>query len=547
MEKFSESIIATVLFLSNFYFWRDSGYFALIAEERPLLHTWSLAVEEQFYLLFPLLLLLVWRGRGRSAVWWITLLAIGSLLVSEWGWRTDPVKNFLFTGSRMWELLAGSLCAVYRLKKDPEPGNLMSALGLSLILYPMFTFSSETPFPSLYTLAPVGGAALILLFTDSKTLVGQALSMRPVVWVGLISYSAYLWHQPLFAFAYIYSINSPQPLTMAALSVLVLPLAYLSWRFIEQPMRKRGATVGRRGVFALSGIGITCLLMVGLYGDKSGGFPERLSPDVLAFYNKSGWHKNCLYQKGDGLQFLPNTKCTYNIGGTHRIAIFGDSVAASLSGEIAAALKNLDIEVHQVTFGSCIPVTNLVRSSQEGISLCPKFTQSVVSLIQSEGFDAVVLSANWAAYLENPATLTHMAGNGFNFQNAFSNMVSDFNTPTVIILPHAIAPYEVVDAAVRTYQRTGLNPELGIDKHQFQSNTLNTANQLALAVSATKIDALDPSKIFCDVQIPSQCAFSSGGHAFISDEIHYTSSGAKYVANALVPLITSIMNSKISE
>lgn len=238
-QDFARSMIFAALFISNVHFWENVGYFAIDAELRPLLHTWSLAVEEQYYLFFPFLLGLLGAFSRFRYIIVIGLLAVLSLALSEWGWRNFPEQNFFFTFSRMWELVVGSICAFIVFKKPIAANGPASFIGVAMILYAIFVYDASVPFPSVYTLVPVMGTALLLLFAQQGTLVANLLSMRGPVAIGLVSYSAYLWHQPLFAFARLRSVTEPDALIMISLAIASLVLAGLSWRFVEQPFRKR--------------------------------------------------------------------------------------------------------------------------------------------------------------------------------------------------------------------------------------------------------------------------------------------------------------------
>ncbi len=234
LADFARSVAATALFISNAHFWETAGYFASDTDLKPLLHTWSLAVEEQFYLVFPVFLILAGtRKLGRFA-WLLGILALASLLLSEWGWRNEPDANFYFTPSRFWELLAGSLCGILLFERGPYSNNALATSGLGLILFAVFAFDETVPFPSVYALVPVLGSVLIILFAAPLTRVARVLSFKPFVGIGLISYSAYLWHQPLFAFARIRSPQEPAMAWMMVLSVVTLGLAYLK-AFREKP------------------------------------------------------------------------------------------------------------------------------------------------------------------------------------------------------------------------------------------------------------------------------------------------------------------------
>ena len=209
-EDFSQSLIAVSFFVSNFLFWQESGYFETASELKPLLHTWSLAIEEQYYVLFPLFLMLVWWLRKRWILGAIIFIGIISLMLSQWGSQKIPSANYYLLPTRAWELMIGACIAFFFLygsnKKDFVNNNkliseVLALIGLIFICYSIVFFDEKTPFPSLYALVPTIGAALIILFTSSATKVGKLLSTKILVGIGLVSYSAYLWHQPLFAFS----------------------------------------------------------------------------------------------------------------------------------------------------------------------------------------------------------------------------------------------------------------------------------------------------------------------------------------------------------
>jgi peptidoglycan/LPS O-acetylase OafA/YrhL len=272
LVSFSKSVSAVSLFISNFFFWRDGGYFITAAELKPLVHTWSLAVEEQYYIFFPVFLMLFWRFGRKTVLWVVIFLAAISLTIAQIGSVLNPIPNFLLLPSRAWELAVGAVAAFYLLEKnhhtvDTTIKQFFSLCGFSLILTSIFLYDRETPFPSVYALIPTGGAALIILFADKDTYVGRLLGARSLVGIGLISYSAYLWHQPILAFSRVGASLFGDVPKFALLS-LIFGLSIFSWKFIESPFRK-SHRFNTKLIFSFS-IGISALFaLVGFVSSRA--------------------------------------------------------------------------------------------------------------------------------------------------------------------------------------------------------------------------------------------------------------------------------------
>jgi len=294
MKMFSQSLIAVCAFASNILFWRTSGYFDTASELKPLLHTWSLAVEEQYYVFFPVLIILTWRFGKRWMVTLFAVIGVLSLLGAEWYTSSVPSLTFFSLQTRAWELLLGACAAFYLTTPDRKPvgrwvGELGGALGLLLILYSVFAYDKQTPFPGFHALVPTVGAVLIILFATPQTLIGKVFGSKVMVGIGLISYSAYLWHQPLFAFARQRSFEVPGPLTYLVLTVISLGLAYLTWKYIETPFRDR-TKFTRKQIFAYAACGSLFLLSVGLAGQLTKGTVGRYTGaqgDFLHYFENS--------------------------------------------------------------------------------------------------------------------------------------------------------------------------------------------------------------------------------------------------------------------
>ena len=243
-DSLAKSALAAALFSSNIFFFLESGYFADPAHSMPLLHTWSLAVEEQFYLVLPLAMLLIAKyGRERYRTW-LWLLSIASLAACVSLTEANASAAFYFGHTRAWELLAGGLLAVNAVPavRDQRSRELVALAGLLLVALSVLLFSELTVFPGLAALLPVLGTVMVIHSgTHGATLVGRCLSVRPLVFIGLISYSLYLWHWPVVVFAQYYSVVSLSPAAISLVLITSFLLAVGSWRYIETPFRKKTA------------------------------------------------------------------------------------------------------------------------------------------------------------------------------------------------------------------------------------------------------------------------------------------------------------------
>lgn len=347
---FSESLLSVMFFVSNIYFRNETDYFAPSAEEQPLLHTWSLAVEEQYYVIFPLLAIMMWRGGRRVFLATTMAIALVSFLYADAQSLVHPEKIFYDTRGRVWELFVGSLVAIYLLRgRSAAPGRgtaeIASALGLGLILLACFAFEKTTPFPGLYALVPTLGAALVILFASPATLAGRLLCSRVAVGIGLVSYSAYLWHQPMFAFARVASPAPPSDLLFLALSAMSLAMAYVSWRFVEQPFRTR-RRFSRKEIFTFSAAGMLAFSGVAAAGYALSGLPSRFAPsdaDLLVSHAERSEYVRARHRELRHLgEFDPDA--------SFRVLILGDSYSQDLVNILAEGqlLSGADIRVRYI-------------------------------------------------------------------------------------------------------------------------------------------------------------------------------------------------------
>jgi len=360
LQDFNRSMVAVALFGSNLLFWRTSDYFDLATEEKPLLHTWSLGVEEQFYVLFPLLVIVFWPLGRKRLEWLLAIIALASLGLAELVGLWSPTASFYLAPTRAWELLMGSLLAFasFSMPLHRRVGHAsaqaLSALGVAMIALAVFAFDKSTPGPGLRSLLPTLGTALILAYAAEGTHVARLLSQRWVVGVGLISYSAYLWHQPLFAFARIRMADRPEPAVYGVLGAASFVLAYFTWRYVEAPFRDR-RRIGRGPLLALSVSGSLLLVVVGLVGHLTKGFPDRLDASTLNLINTAVSSPKRSACHTGGKAFLDPAKACVYFSENATWAALGDSHIVEPAYALAEMLGPQDQGLVHLSFSACPP------------------------------------------------------------------------------------------------------------------------------------------------------------------------------------------------
>ncbi|MET0179880.1 MAG: acyltransferase family protein [Novosphingobium sp.] len=407
LRGFSRSVVAVLGFCSNVLFWREQGYFTDAAELKPLLHTWSLAVEEQFYLAFPLVVFVLARYRRRTAVAVLAAMTGASFVACEVAAVRWPTANFYLAPTRAWELLAGALCAYLTLGKAVSRGEALPLLGLGLILAGIFWLSASTPFPSRFALLPVGGTVLILLFAGPRTLVGRLLGLAPLVGIGLVSYSLYLWHQPLYAFARLASPYPLAPSQTALLALAALGLAIVSWRFVEKPFRRPGEAGEARRAVRLAVLATVPLVALGVYGEATDGTPGRLrrsdDPGVTALAasaNESATFPAACREHGNDA--IRGPCWLVRAGGASRpVAMFGDSHALALSPGFAAAGSGRGVAVLFAASGGCPPLLGAFVFNGNGpAARCPELARRQFAAAIRQRVEAVYLVGRWSLYTD---------------------------------------------------------------------------------------------------------------------------------------------------
>jgi peptidoglycan/LPS O-acetylase OafA/YrhL len=363
---FEKSLLAALLSGSNFFFWHQTSYFESQRFSTPLLHTWSLAVEEQFYLLLPPLLLVLHKGSPRRTKVTIIAIAVLSFAAATLIGAKDVSTVFYLAPFRTWELLLGAILSQGYLPRirSIAARQITSIAGLCLILATVFFYRETAFFPALATLPPCIGTFLVIAAGETgPSHVGRILSWKPLVFVGLISYSLYLWHWPVLAFQatnwlivpYAYSENH---LFGPANLLVSMALAVLSWAFVERPFRSRKICKTRRSIFLATATAIAAFSIAAFSIIHLHGIPMRFTPDVLqvASYNseevRAPWRSNiCFISPQNSFADYRAETCLAQHTGRKSLLLLGDSYAAALYPGLVKVFPDYDIM--QATYAGC--------------------------------------------------------------------------------------------------------------------------------------------------------------------------------------------------
>ncbi len=570
---FSESVVAVSLFLSNILFWKEAGYFATANELKPLLHTWSLAVEEQYYVLFPLFLMLAWRFVGKR--WIIGLLffcALASLALSEWALTRFASVSFYLLPTRGWELLIGALAAFYLFSStnsDENPNHLhlvanqaASFMGLLLITYAVFAYDKFTPFPGINALPPTIGAVLIVLFANPQTFVGKLLGSKLLVGIGLISYSTYLWHQPLFSFARYGSMQEPSKVMYLLLILLSLLLAFLTWKFVETPFRNKNIT-SRKQIFWFGLLGSLFFIAVGLVGVYNKGFEQRFNmPSSLSSsfgltdrastcFDKPDLYKNNDWLCDLGIKSLGIVDKTVDT--KPKIMVFGDSHSKSLFDAFDEAA--LRANIHAVYSGTsyCTPLLGIyiLRSDQAQVG-CHLVNQRVFDYVKANNIKKVFLIGRWSVYTDGGYDGAEATWIGKTkdakrekalsrdaFKAGLKQTVAAYASIDVQLYIIEQIPQQMLGVKDLYYKIYTKGPqkitesirELSVSKQQHVQLQAFVSPLFKQHAQAGQLNLLNFDDIFCDSE---KCLIGTDKHSYYFDNNHLTTAGGRMVVDEIV-------------
>ncbi|MFA1624392.1 acyltransferase family protein [Rhizobium mongolense] len=446
---FADSLIAAALFTSNVLFHRESGYFDIAAEVKPLLHTWSLSVEEQFYLVFPVALFICYKFAGRRMFGIVLAVSLLSFIASIFEVYHKPEKAFYLLHFRVWELLIGVLVAIapqanYRARASQA----MTALGLVAIFATVFFYSPSTPFPGFTAAVPCVGTALVIHANCRDGLIARFLDNPVSVFIGRISYSLYLWHWPVIVFsrsALEHELTTEWALTVVALS---FALAYLSWRFVEQPARYGRLAPSGAAIAGLSSAAIVSAIAFGTVVKRFEGIPHRLPEEALRLYQANHdespfFSRLCFADSdGDGLtlaQIRRGELCRIGVQSSSepQFLVWGDSHAAAIAPAIDVAAREMGLSGMFLGRASCPPLPNADFGPPWAVKRCIEYNSTVMSFIEQRKFPFIFMVGYWPKYVHR----AELPGGGVFFDPRVEPSLADWSSPVRASLNTTLAKF----------------------------------------------------------------------------------------------------------
>jgi peptidoglycan/LPS O-acetylase OafA/YrhL len=535
-QEFFRSAVAVLTFTSNFFFWFQTGYFDHLAVEKPLLHTWSLAVEEQFYLALPIVLwalLRFARGRRMAVPAALSALALASFALSIWLMRTDrSATAFFMSPPRAWEFLIGGIIATpgFPVLRRATAQAVARGIALVLIAIPIFSLRQGPGFPGFNALTPSMGAAMFIWSGIGVPTLKRSPSspLNVAKFFGKISYSLYLWHWPLFTFARF----SKASLVLGAvdkilLFALTVVISYLSWRFVEQPFRRKSLVPTRGAAFRLAGLATVVLLAGSAGGIVLSQTPSDADRAAQQLESYNDYKFGPLYRYGSC--FAPASgvfgdPCLAFAPDKTNVLLWGDSLAAHYFVGLGNATDAETTNILQATQAACMPTFN---AAAQGNASCRSFASQMDGFLRDHRPNLVILSADWLEYSRPPR---------------FDGMIADLKQTisalnaagtAVVLLGPAVQFRTRLPSMLMRAQLRHVEPRP--DDFVLPDIFLLDEKMKAALPAQDKFSYISVVDTVCPMR---QCPLTiDGGIPLSWDYAHLTEEGSAYVMGRLAPLL----------
>ncbi len=566
---FSKSILYSLGFSSNFYFhYSGQQYGAGSGLLKPFLHTWSLSVEEQFYILFPIVLLITFKYFRKHL---LTILVIGliiSLQMADWVSKNYPSVSFYFLHTRMWELLAGSILAYFEItlghrSKNKTLNLILPSIGVFLIGHSILFFNDKMFHPSFYTLSPIIGVCLIIWFSNKDELITKILSTKLFVGIGLMSYSLYLWHYPIFAFARIIEFSQGSLFKKLILGIVIIILSVFSYYFIERPARDKNNRF--KFLISLILISISVLVIVNINIIQKDGYKNRIPEIFQKNLSEVPWQ---LLKNLDGKNCDGNTEgCKFNTSSNKKVYIIGDSHMGSLTFNLKDKVIKKNYQFITFVSGGCLfyPGFNLVTTKTMKLDEKCKdaYFQKIKKILSKDINSIIIFGGRLPRYISNNLFDNQEGGSQGNewskkyvsvgkydtIQSSFKNEVLELSKNHKIILIYPIPeigwkfPKKLLSSFPKklSLMENYLVPKNYITtSYQVYKDRTKSSFELLDSLQNKNIYRIYPHKLFCNTIIKNRCVTHDDRNIFYYDNNHPSLKGAEMINNLIMKEIEKI-------
>ena len=536
--QFSESMISSVFFFSNYFFYFEGLIYN--TEEgflKPLLHTWSLSVEEQFYIFFPILLIFVNKYLRKNFLIFFVILFFISFIVSVYTTANNSSLSFFSSLSRGWELLAGSLLAHHKVnnKKIDNNNNLFSLLGLILIFFSLFYFNNNTLHPSFATLLPISGVVLIIFFSEPNNIVNKILSNIIFVKIGLISYSLYLWHFPILAFArnrgkYLSDFDKIELLS------LTIVLSIFSYFLIEKPFRKKNLIKFRYVAVTLI-ILVICFISLNQLSNKTNGFENRLH--VFLKKTQRVLLEDSMKDENGKCFDRINNYCDFNKNANRSVFLIGDSHSEILSKNLYEKIKVKELNYISINRGTCIYLPKYYKiekkTKKEFHNCTYESKNNIDRIIKEKKNSIIILGGNFKYHFYNQKTWEYISELDLNPLDGFIFYIKKLlneDYKVILVYPIPSPGFHVIKRLMHEIPKNTFNASKYLKKNPLTFDLESYYDQNNKIIDEfnylehRNLIKIFPHQIFCNSEL-NKCYAHDDKNIFYSDANHLAIKGVK--------------------
>ena len=564
---FSRSILSSLIFSSNFYFWVEAQEYAATSSLlKPFLHTWSLSVEEQFYIVFPIFLLLIYKFFKKYILLIFILFFLISITFAQFGSVTNPSFNFYMLTSRMWELLAGSILAFSEIKFGRNNkrihSQIFNPIGILLIFYSFIFFNDQMNLPSIKSLVPVLGTMLLIWFSQKNELITKLLSTKYFVGVGLISYSLYLFHFPIMAFG---RVNNPTPPELDKLIwvLLTIILSIISYFIIEKPFRNKNILSNKILIISLTVI-FFLIAFFNFYTIRSKGFSENLAWVLhKEFVNIEPKFKlkNEEGQSCHNIIKIENS-CNFNKKGKSKVFLVGDSHFASFMYELKEKVVKKNYQFNARTNAGCMYLPNFIRrymSTKQLTDKCNlKYLNNLRIELLSDPNSTVIIGGRLPLYTSGEYFNNQEGGierehvkyvyshieKLYDWKGGFKLSILELlNNGNKVILVYPI-PEVGINVAYALFKNMPVryikDPKVYLNKNRITTSfdVYKTRSKESFdilnEIKNNNVQRVFPHKLFCNTSIKNRCITHNEKDVFYYDDDHLSTKGAEMITDLIM-------------